>query len=99
MVKYRFEKEVLDLTRKILNEYNNRIAAQKLRFEVIGPKSVKDDESYTSEIEILFFNNGTMIDILEFFVFRHGKPIEGLDKIKNWLYDSIEDVLSKNKNI
>lgn len=97
MDKYGFEKEVIELTRKILNEYSNKISEQKMRFELIGPKSVNTGpESHTSEIEILFFHNDSLVDILEFFVFRNGKKIADLEKIKEWLHNSLEDVLNKN---
>ncbi len=97
MDKFGFEKEVIDLTKKILNEYNNKISEQKLRFELIGPKTVSNGpESHTSEIEILFFRNESIVDILEFFVFRNGKKIADLEKIKEWLHNSLEDVLNKN---
>lgn len=99
MDKSEFEKKVLDLTKRVLDEYGKKISELNLRFELFGPKLFnKDVESYTSEIKICFYKDGEMMDILEFFIFRDGREVASLDEIKEWLKNNVDDVLRNYAN-
>jgi len=50
-----------------------------------------------SEIEICFYRDKELVDVLEFFVWKNEGPTATLPEIKEWLKDSIRDVAARQK--
>ena len=88
-----FEKEVEQLTRTVLSEYQPVAEARGLRVENRGVQVREESlSSRTSEIEIVFYRGRAIADILEFFVERHGKPQASLYEVEEWLRRELDGV-------
>lgn len=94
-----FENVVLDLVTRKLSKYSERFAEASLRAD--GPRLVvwkPPGPDYESEISCFIRDDHTVFDLLEFHVYRKGKPDASLDQIDVWLDETLEEIL-RNKRI
>lgn len=81
-----FEREVDLLTRRVLAEHRDALHQLGLRVDNRGVQ-VRHPASQlrTSEVEIVLYRGNAIVDILEFFVERHGRPSAAHEEIEQWL--------------
>ena len=56
---------------------------------------VRNDDKYTAELKIEFYQDGDIVDIFEFFVCKDGVPLTSLDELRQWIKDNVPSVITR----
>jgi len=95
-----FEKQILELTESTLNAYLTRFQALGLHAE--SPKltrHVNRGKYYQSEIVVDIYSESGLEDVIEFCIWKSGKPYANHHQIKSWLHDTLETLLQSREGL
>lgn len=88
------EKRVTENITLLLESFEERFKERNITHELKLKKENENDlDSYTSEVEILFFKNNVFYDIIEFFIYRNGKLYVNEESLLKELYTDFEKTL------
>jgi hypothetical protein len=89
-----YEQKVLESLKTALNRHAEGLAKLQLNPKINDLRcSEIASKNYFSEISVYFYDhNNNLFDVIEFFIFRDAKPVASLDKIENWLEETINDI-------
>jgi hypothetical protein len=92
-----FEDAALTAVQEVLARSTERLDQAGLSPRVSRHrKGLPSQTVYESEARIEFWDDKTLRDLLEFFMFRHGKPNISIPEIREWLEISIDDVVNSS---
>lgn len=93
-----FEKDVHNLTVRLLDEYRSVLGELELIPDYRGIK-VLDPETETrcSELEVVFRRGRDVADIFEFFVEKDGTPNVSLEEVEAWLRAELADLPQRHR--
>lgn len=59
--------------------------------------SKRDSNEYTAELKVVFYRNGDVVDIFEFFVCDGGILKASEDEVRQWIQSNVPDVVRRQK--
>lgn len=59
--------------------------------------SKPDSNEYTAELKVVFYRNGDIVDIFEFFVFDGGALKASESEVRQWIQSNVPDVVSRQR--
>jgi hypothetical protein len=89
------ERELVAVAIDVLEQFRPRLLAASRRFT--GPEvevNTPESATYSSELRIVFYKDGDVDDVLEFFLFRNGLRVVTGHDVEAWLTDQLEEMLS-----
>ncbi len=93
-----FENEVIQIVKAKLEEDADAFQKVGLIPQMPELHRLKTDPStYQSEIAVYFYDENGFFDVLEFFVYRNGKPNANREEIERWLGETIGDILKRKQ--
>ena len=88
------ENRVLEKVKSLLEVFNNQFEDRQITYKVnLKKEKVENIQDYLSELEILFYRNDNLYDIIEFFIFRNGKIYFEENKLMKDLFINIEEII------
>jgi len=95
-----FENDILGCVQELLIQYAAVLEDANLK-PVIQDfrKEGRGTEKYTSELAICFYDGNRFFDVIEFFIYEHGKPVASKEETRAWLVDALEDLLRRRKRL
>ncbi|NGX52628.1 MAG: hypothetical protein KR126chlam5_00931 [Candidatus Anoxychlamydiales bacterium] len=88
-----FEKKILELFKKLLEEKNSKFAKKNITYKSPELHFLKEkDDDYTSEVRTYFYQNKKLIDAIEFFVFFDGKPQATKAEFEIWIIEELNNI-------
>lgn len=95
-----FENKVLKLSENILNQFVPLLNEVGLTYRIGKLRISGRTMTYKSEININFYDETGIADVIEFFIFYDGKPQASIDEIEKWLREDVNDVvIRRRKNV
>lgn len=93
-----FETETLKLVTDLLEEFDEKLKQSGIIRRTIDFKRDLKEAGYLSEIEVGFWEETNLFDVMEFFVVENDKPSDTLDGTKKWVVEFLEDLIKQRKN-
>jgi hypothetical protein len=89
-----FERQVSDLVRSVISEYSIGLRQHGYLSERIAFHHSDDYETnYESEVEITFWQDEHLMDVIEFFIYRNGNPVATLEEIDTWFRQQLKELI------
>jgi hypothetical protein len=90
------ERQAWELCQEILDTNASKLAQAHLSADLTSPVGQITRSGYVSELAIYFRRGGDLIDLIEFQIFRDGRPlIRSREHMKAWLESVVTDVLRR----
>ena len=88
-----FEEAVLQLVNSAIVQESTHLRACGVTKETVSIHRSGDfGRAYDSEVEVKFWIDNNLVDILEFFVYRRGVPDASLAEIGEWFFKKMRQI-------
>ena len=93
-----FEIKIISLAKRTLVRAEQSLQEASLSPQIDEPKRENiGKQDYYSEIAIYFYDGNSFVDVIEFFIYRNGKPVASLSEFEEWLQKTLDDVISRRR--
>jgi|SRR6218665_3064259 len=92
---FALENEVLHNVKTILEKFEIELKHKGIIYDLKLKLNENNSEKHNSEIEIVFFKNNDIMDIIEFFIIRKNEIYVNLDNYREELNNDLIQLLSQ----
>jgi hypothetical protein len=87
-----YEQSAADVASAVVGERHAALAAEDLTAEV----EIQRWSEGNAELRVSFRRGGTLVDVLEDFVVKEGRPVSDLGELRRWVNDAIDEVIAES---
>ena len=91
------EIETLQLVTSLLDSFDKKLKQSGITRKTIKLKKDIGKTGYLSEIEVGFWEENNLFDVMEFFVVENNAPSDSLDGTKKWVEDFLNNLIRERE--
>jgi hypothetical protein len=93
MKELEIEKNIKDSVEKILNGFSNKLLNKQISFDIEVNKS-GEGKDYFSEIEVTFWQNNNVLDVISIIIYSQGELKDTKDRFLKWFNEEVSKIIT-----
>ncbi len=92
MTELEIELDIKDSVKKLLEELSNKLLEKGITFDIEANRSGEGND-YFSEIEVTFWKENNVLDVISIIIYSQGKLRSSKDRFLEWFYKEVNGIV------